>query len=478
MSSIWLTMRSRVTERLRAEPLGVGNGQLTRFLPTYLGRPTRLATEVTAVYRHDWRGHLQLSQQVRYNLLPNSDVLGSVAGRLPTEGNLPEGWVSAGGDASDWTREVVASGHLDDGTPFVDYRLAGTSTTTFVQFLDIGFHASPIPAARHSLWTVSVGLQVVAGDASTGFREPLRQLVLAEVAADGRYLISSTSVRPNPTALERLAVTRRLAHPDVAGVRCYLGMAVLPGASVDVTLRLSQPQLEPGTSASAYLTTRGSARSAPDYHVDELAVITLAEPPPPGATLTWDGEVGIETVPSLVPPNATHLERVAESVIARAWSIDSVVAMLWNPHTCPENLLPWLAWTMSVDTWRNSWPLPVRRARVANALLVQRRKGTARSIADVVDSFGGKVQITEWWQTTPRGAPHTFALTLTLGGQSGETATAQYVDDVIAEVNFTKPVRSHFTFTQGVNLAGRIGIVAAARAAMLVRLQAKEAVAP
>ncbi|MBA0289217.1 phage tail protein I [Stenotrophomonas maltophilia] len=179
---------------------------------------------------------------------------------------------------------------------------------------------------------------------------------------------------------------------------------------------------------------------------------------------------------SLLPPNATHLERIGEAVAAQAWSISSVVPLVWNPHLCPESLLPWLAWTMSVDTWRNSWPLLVRRARVANALQVQRRKGTARSIGDVVDSFGGEVEITEWWETTPRGAPYTFELTLTLGGQGGETATAQYVDDVIAEVNFTKPVRSHFTFTQGVNLAGRIGVVATTRAAVFSRLQAKESI--
>lgn len=24
---------------------------------------------------------------------------------------------------------------------------------------------------------------------------------------------------------------------------------------------------------------------------------------------------------------------------------------LWNPDTCPANLLPWLAWSFSVDRW-------------------------------------------------------------------------------------------------------------------------------
>ncbi|MBA0371155.1 phage tail protein I [Stenotrophomonas maltophilia] len=255
-------------------------------------------------------------------------------------------------------------------------------------------------------------------------------------------------------------------------------MAVSPNSSVDVTLRISQPQLEPTSAATPYIPTRGGARTVIDYVLDERKQIHLGEAPPIGATLTWDGSVGVDVGTSLLPPNATTLERTAEAVTARSFDIDTVVGLLWNPATCPENLLPWLAWTMSVDTWRNSWPLAVKRARVANSLIVQRRKGTARSIADVVDSFGGVVDITEWWQTTPRGAPHTFALTLTLGGQDGETTTAQYVDDVIAEVNFTKPVRSHFTFTQGINLAARVGVIAATRAAVFVRLQATEATTP
>ncbi|MCF3530877.1 phage tail protein I [Stenotrophomonas maltophilia] len=181
------------------------------------------------------------------------------------------------------------------------------------------------------------------------------------------------------------------------------------------------------------------------------------------------------TLPSsLLPPNSTRLERAIERTLANGIDIASSVGTLWNPWQCPEAFLPWLAWTMSVDTWRNSWPLSVKRTRIANSLIVQRRKGTARSIADVVDSFGGAVQITEWWETTPPGAPHTFALTLVIGAQPGETATAQYVDDVIAEVNLSKPVRSHFTFTQGINFAGAVGVVAVARTAIFARLQAME----
>ncbi|MGJ0391129.1 phage tail protein I [Microbacterium sp. CGR1] len=471
-------MSKRITKRLTNEPVGIGDGARTVFAPTFLGKPTRLATEITSIYRRDWRGRQRLSREPRTNFLADSDVTASSIGRVPSVGNFPPGWVTVVGPFGGWTREIVGKGVLPDGTPYVDYRLWGASNASYVRFFDIVFQSAPVPASRGSIWTVSVGLQVIAGDPEAGFREPLRQLVLAECDRNGQYLVSSTSTKPNPTTLQRLSVTRKLSHDDVAGIKCYIGMAVSPNSSVDVTLRISQPQLEPTSAATPYIPTRGGARTVIDYVLDERKQIHLGEAPPIGATLTWDGSVGVDVGTSLLPPNATTLERTAEAVTARSFDIDTVVGLLWNPATCPENLLPWLAWTMSVDTWRNSWPLAVKRARVANSLIVQRRKGTARSIADVVDSFGGVVDITEWWQTKPRGAPHTFALTLTLGGQDGETTTAQYVDDVIAEVNFTKPVRSHFTFTQGINLAARVGVIAATRAAVFVRLQATEATTP
>lgn len=175
-------------------------------------------------------------------------------------------------------------------------------------------------------------------------------------------------------------------------------------------------------------------------------------------------------MPTLLPPNATSFERAVETATARIADVPVPLRKLWSPMTCPEDLLPWLAWALSVDNWRSDWPLHVKRARVASAIPIQRQKGTLKSIRDVVNSFGGAVEIIEWWQLIPTGPPHTFQLILTLSGQGGEQATAEYVNDVIEEVSRTKPVRSHFTFTQGVNLTGRIGVIATIRPCVIARL--------
>lgn len=174
---------------------------------------------------------------------------------------------------------------------------------------------------------------------------------------------------------------------------------------------------------------------------------------------------------SILPPNSTVLERALEQLLdVRVDAIDVPLRDLWRAETCPEHLLPWLAWALSVDQWSPDWPLHIRRARVAAAIAIQRIKGTAQSVVDVVQSFGGNVMIREWPEMVPPGIPHTFNLTVSLSGSGGEAPTAAFIDAVIAEVRRTKPVRSHFGFTVAVDARARIGHRAVARSAVIARL--------
>lgn len=175
--------------------------------------------------------------------------------------------------------------------------------------------------------------------------------------------------------------------------------------------------------------------------------------------------------PTLLPPNTAPGTRAVAASLARISDVPVPLRTLWNPYTCPAALLPWLAWALSIDAWKSYWPEGVKRERVAQAIAIQRKKGTAQSVRDVVQSFGGSVQLREWWQQQPPGVPHTFDMWLTLTGQGGAAASAQFVDDVIAEVERTKPVRSHFTFTQGLNAANKVGVFAVARAVIYRRMQ-------
>lgn len=171
----------------------------------------------------------------------------------------------------------------------------------------------------------------------------------------------------------------------------------------------------------------------------------------------------------LLLPRSTPLVRGLEAAAGAVLEVPTPVRDTWSPVACPVPLLPWLAWGLSLDAWATEWPEGIKRARVRNAIPISRRKGTALSVREVVSSFGGSVAIREWWQSEPKGEPHTFNLVLNLENE-GAPATAAFVDQVVAEVARVKPARSHFTFTQGINGAGRVGLVAAARPVIAARL--------
>ncbi len=176
------------------------------------------------------------------------------------------------------------------------------------------------------------------------------------------------------------------------------------------------------------------------------------------------------TSSDILPASATKGERaIVDAILTEPTPVD--IVKLWNPDTCPADLLPWLAWSLSVDAWDAGWPEHVKRARIRVAIAIQRKKGTSQSVRDVVGALGGQVALREWWENSPPTVPHTFDMLLTLNGDGGETASAKFVDDVIGEVSRTKPVRSHFTFTQGVQAVASVGVFAACRVAVYRRLE-------
>lgn len=173
---------------------------------------------------------------------------------------------------------------------------------------------------------------------------------------------------------------------------------------------------------------------------------------------------------SLLPPNATALDKAAEQVAVDA--VDAIPHMhraVWSADNCPLPVLPWLAWTVGVEVWRSEWPEAVKRSRVKSAIAIHRRKGTVKAVQDAVRSFGGQIGIREWWQTVPKGTPHTFDVVLTVP-DTGMVTTEQFVNDVIDEVSRTKPLRSHFNFILGLSASMPLKAVAAARPVIFRRL--------
>jgi len=174
---------------------------------------------------------------------------------------------------------------------------------------------------------------------------------------------------------------------------------------------------------------------------------------------------------SLLPPNSTQLERALVNISERLTTVPVPIRDVWNPATCPVNLLPWLAWAMGIETWKSYWPENVKREVIKNAVQIKRRKGTVQSVRDTANAFGASVALRENWQLTPAGAPYGFDIAVNVNDSSGQPVTAQFISDIIEEIGRAKPARSFFTVTSGVKASATLQIAASVRPVMLVRLK-------
>ena len=86
---------------------------------------------------------------------------------------------------------------------------------------------------------------------------------------------------------------------------------------------------------------------------------------------------------TLLPPNATPLERVLAKACVMPHTPEEI-RKLWNPMTCPERLLPWLAWAWSVDDWDPAWNETQQRAMVSGSIRLHKKKGTSWAVREAL----------------------------------------------------------------------------------------------
>jgi phage tail P2-like protein len=119
----------------------------------------------------------------------------------------------------------------------------------------------------------------------------------------------------------------------------------------------------------------------------------------------------------LLPPNATPQERALSETIARVSDVPVLVRESWNPDTCPAELLPWLAWAFSVDEWDTTWSEQEKRDVIKASVEVHRHKGTIGAIDRALKPLGYLIEVVEWWETDPPGAPYTFSIIMGTGSK-------------------------------------------------------------
>lgn len=145
---------------------------------------------------------------------------------------------------------------------------------------------------------------------------------------------------------------------------------------------------------------------------------------------------------TLLPPSASALERAAVQACAAAIALQVPIRDLWNPSTCPAALLPYLAWAFSVDRWDPAWSTATKRAVIAAAWGVHKRKGTIGAIRRVVEPLGYLIEVTEWFEEAPEATPGTFKLSIGVLDTGITDEMYAELDRLIADA---KPLTRHMT---------------------------------
>ena len=99
---------------------------------------------------------------------------------------------------------------------------------------------------------------------------------------------------------------------------------------------------------------------------------------------------------TILPPSSQPIELDLEQLSGRVGDLALPIGVLWDPEKCPLELLPWLAWSFSIEVWEQGWSEDTKRQAVKSAASVHRKKGTVASVKEAIAAAGfGDVEIIE-----------------------------------------------------------------------------------
>ncbi|QLP10643.1 phage tail protein I [Klebsiella grimontii] len=143
---------------------------------------------------------------------------------------------------------------------------------------------------------------------------------------------------------------------------------------------------------------------------------------------------------SLLPPSASAWMRGAEAATAKLSGITVAIRTLWTPTACPVDLLPYLAWALSVDRWDKNWPAEKKIASIQRSYWLHRRKGTSGAVRRVIEDMGFSATLAEWFEIG--NEPGTFQIEVNVNEVG---LTSRTLDELNRLINDTKPVSRHIS---------------------------------
>ena len=143
---------------------------------------------------------------------------------------------------------------------------------------------------------------------------------------------------------------------------------------------------------------------------------------------------------TLLPPSAGDWMRHTAAATARLSAITVALRTIWTPTACPVELLPYLAWALSVDRWDKDWPADKKIGAIRQSYWLHRRKGTRAAVRRVIEDMGLSASFAEWFDTGD--APGTFQLDVDVNEVGVTPKTLNELNRLIGDA---KPVSRHIS---------------------------------
>ena len=226
-------------------------------------------------------GRLLLEPQ-RTNSIRNSSMVGAVAG---TPGTLPTNYTS---NFRGFSSQVVGTG-TENGVPYIDLRLFGTSTGGQVELTLEG--NQQMAALSGQTWSLSSYLRIVAGSLPSGSQAGF---AITERNSAGASLVEQAYPLTVTSSLQRFTTTRTLNQATTAfvNVRVIVTSSLTPA---DFTIRIAAPQMELGAYATTWVPTTTAAVTRIADTASKTGVSSLIGQTE--GTIFWEGRItqGIAT---------------------------------------------------------------------------------------------------------------------------------------------------------------------------------------
>lgn len=167
--------------------------------------------------------------------------------------------------------------------------------------------------------------------------------------------------------------------------------------------------------------------------------------------------------------NLTPLWRGLLSLTDRYALVSIPLPSLARANYTPVAVLPWLAWGLAVDRWRNTWSEARQRQEVAEAIPNHKRRGSRRSMDLLLAEYDATLRLIEWNEEGGSGIPRGFTVVLPTNSADGASMTAIFANSLLADIERTKPAGTHFELRQSASAAVSLPITVAARSMMMAR---------